>query len=312
MSHSPHIVGLGEALFDVFENGREVVGGAPLNFAVHANRLARVVGKSVAIVSRVGADARGEAVGAFLESAGMTGEFLQKDAEHATGTVQVRLDVGGQPSYEIVRDVAWDFLQGNSELDALAEQCELVCYGSLAQRSERSRETIEAFVVRAKRAVRLFDVNLRQSFYDYSTLRRGCALATALKVNAEELGVLASMLTLRGTSPGDRVLSLFERFPIEVVILTRGSEGTAIYTPTGKFEGPQVSYPLEAGADSVGAGDAATAAAAVAMLAGHSLDQVVNIANHAGAFVASRHGATPELPGEILRMMDRRATPDAG
>jgi fructokinase len=115
------------------------------------------------------------------------------------------------------------------------------------------------------------------------------------------------MLTLRGSTAGDRILCLFERFPIEVVILTRGPEGTAIYTPNARYEGTPAFYPSEPGADSVGAGDAATAAAAVAMLAGHSLDQVVRIANHAGAFVASRSGATPVLPDEILQMMDRSA-----
>ncbi len=307
MSELPNVVGLGEALFDVFENGKEVAGGAPLNFAVHANRLAKVIGKSVAIASRVGVDPRGSAMGEFLESVGMTAAFLQQDQRRPTGTVQVALDGAGQPSYDIVRDVAWDFLESNARLDALAENCNLVCYGSLAQRSAQSRETIERFLVRARKALRLFDVNLRQSFYDYSTLRRGCALATALKVNAEELGILAAMLTLRGSSAGDRVLSLFERFPIEVVIFTQGAEGTVIYTPTGKFEGPAVSYPPQPGADNVGAGDAATAAAAVSMLAGLPLDQVVNIANHAGAFVASQHGATPVLPDEILRMMDRRS-----
>ena len=307
MSELPNIVGLGEALFDVFENGKEVPGGAPLNFAVHANRLAKVIGKSVAIASRVGVDQRGSAMGDFLKSVGMTAAFLQNDQRHPTGTVRVTLDGAGQPSYDIVRDAAWDFLESSAGLDALAESCNLVCYGSLAQRSAQSRETIERFLVRARKSLRLFDVNLRQSFYDYSTLRRGCALATALKVNAEELEVLAAMLTLRGSSAGDRVLSLFERFPIEVVIFTQGAEGTAIYTPTGKFEGPAVSYPPQPGADNVGAGDAATAAAAVSMLAGLPLDQVVNIANHAGAFVASQHGATPVLPDEILRMMDRRS-----
>lgn len=307
MLDTPNIVGLGEALYDVFESGEEVVGGAPLNFAVHAHRLGRVIGKSAAVVSRVGTDFRGAAVDRFLDHSGMNAAFLQIDRQHPTGTVRVTLDGNGQPSYEIVPEVAWDYLEPSAELDALASSCELVCYGSLAQRSERSRETIEAFLVRAKGALRLFDVNLRQSFYDYSTLRRGCALATALKLNAEELGVMAAMLTLRGRSDGDRVLSLFERFPLEVVILTRGAEGTVIYTPTGKFEGQAVTYPLTDGADSVGAGDAATAAAAVAMLAGHGLEQVVNIANHAGAFVASRHGATPELPEAILRMMDRRS-----
>ena len=307
MLDTPNIVGLGEALYDVFESGEEVVGGAPLNFAVHAHRLGRVIGKSAAVVSRVGTDFRGTAVDRFLGHSGMNAAFLQIDRQHPTGTVRVTLDGNGQPSYEIVPEVAWDYLEPSAELDALASSCELVCYGSLAQRSERSRETIEAFLVRAKDALRLFDVNLRQSFYDYSTLRRGCALASALKLNAEELGVLAAMLTLRGTNPGDRVVSLFERFPLELVILTRGADGTVIYTPTGKFEGPAVGYTCEPGADSVGAGDAATAAAAVALLAGHPLDAVVNIANHAGAFVASRQGATPELPEAILRMMDRRS-----
>ena len=302
----PHIVGLGEALLDVFENGQEVVGGAPLNFAVHASRLGKVVGKTATVASRLGKDARGCVIRGFLETTAMSPEYLQEDAEHPTGTVQVHLDGEGQPTYEIVQGAAWDFMESSAGLDALAAGCELVCYGSLGQRSPRSRETIEAFLVRATRALRLFDVNLRQDFYDYSTLRRGCALATVLKVNAEELAVLATMLTLRGGSAGDRVLSLFERFPIETVIVTQGVKGTAIYTLNGKFEGPPVSYEGQPGADSVGAGDAATAAAAVAILAGRSLDQVVNIANHAGAFVASRHGATPQLPDEILRMMDRR------
>ena len=152
----------------------------------------------------------------------------------------------------------------------------------------------------------MFDVNLRQSYYDYSNLRRGCALATAVKLNAEELSVLAEMLTLRGTSAGDRILALFERFPLELVILTRGKDGTAIYTPNGRFEDEPCRFQPEPGADSVGAGDAATAAAAVALIAGHPPEQIVRIANHAGAFVAGRQGATPNLPDELLRMIDRR------
>lgn len=302
----PTIVGLGEALFDVFADGTEVVGGAPLNFAVHAHRLARVIGKSATIASRAGVDEHGAVLRAFLQSTGMTADFMEPDSEHATGTVQVTLDAAGHASYEIVGGVAWDFLESTAAWDALADRCELVCYGTLAQRSPRSRRTIEAFLVRANKALRLFDVNLRQSFYDYSTIRRGCALATAVKVNEDELNVLTSMLTLRGSTPGDRILSLFERFPIEVVILTRGAAGTAIYTANGRFEDKPASYLMHPEADSVGAGDAATAAAAVAILAGHPFDHVVKVANHAGAFVASRPGGTPVLPDEILQMLDRR------
>lgn len=304
----PQIVGIGEALLDVFPDGREVVGGAPLNFAVHANRLAKVIGKSACIASRTGQDSRAATLRGFLAAAGMTADFLQQDQRHPTGAVNVALDADGQPSYDIVEGAAWDNLEWTPEFEALAASCELVCYGSLAQRSRRSRETIEAFVTTAKNAIRLFDVNLRQSYYDYSILRRGCALATVLKLNSDELEVLAAMMTLRGATPGERILALFERFPIEHVILTRGSAGTAIYTASDRLEGGKVNaYQPQPGSDSVGAGDAATAAAAVAILAGHPLAQVVHIANHAGAYVAMQPGATPRLPDEIAQLIDRRA-----
>src|SRR4051794_29791196 len=111
MIEFPNIVGLGEALFDVYPDGREVVGGAPLNFAVHAHRLARVVGKSATIVSRAGTDKRGAAIRAFLSEAGMAVDFLEEDPRYPTGQVPVTLDSDGQASYEIVSDVAWDYIE---------------------------------------------------------------------------------------------------------------------------------------------------------------------------------------------------------
>jgi fructokinase len=308
MSDLPSILGIGEALFDVFPDGQEVVGGAPLNFAVHANRLAKVIGKSAAVASAVGSDGRGGRIRSFLQSAGLSIDLLQEDPAHPTGTVKVILDADRQASYEIAREVAWDHMEWTPGLEQAAARCELVCYGTLARRSPVSRETIENFLAQATRAVRLFDVNLRQADYDYSNLRRGCALATVVKLNAEELTVLAEMLTLRGTSQGDRIQALFERFPLKMVILTRGKDGTALYTLNGKFEGLPVEFQPESGADSVGAGDAATAAAAIALIAGLLPEQIVQIANRAGAYVAGRQGATPELPEEILRLIDRRAS----
>ena len=306
MPEFPTIVGIGEALFDVFPDGREVAGGAPLNFSVHANRFAMVIGKSATIASRAGVDERGQALRDFLRSAGMTDALLQPDPVHPTGVVNVSLDSERQASYDIVRDVAWDHMEWTAELDQAAADCELVCYGSLARRSKEACRTIEKFLVQAKQAIRLFDVNLRQSDYDYSNLRRGCALASAVKLNAEELNILSEMLVLRGSTPGDRILALFERFPIELVIFTRGKDGTAIYTPRGRFEGERVDLQPQPGADSVGAGDAATAAAAVALIAGHAPEQIVRIANQAGAFVAGCQGATPDLPDELLQLIDRR------
>jgi fructokinase len=301
----PNIVGLGEALFDVFEGGREEVGGAPLNFAFHANAFAKRLGKSAAVVSSIGQDARGATMRSFLSESGMPVGFLQQDARHPTGFVLVTRVSKDLSTYEIVRDVAWDFIESSAELDELAARCELVCFGTLAQRSPQSKAAIERFLSRAAKALRLFDVNLRQDFYDTATLRQGCSWATVLKVDADELKVLAKSLNLNGTKPGEMIISLFERFPIEAVILTQGPKGTVIYTATERFEATPTPFPAVEEANSVGAGDAATAGAAVAMLAGHPLSHVVKVANAAGGYVAAQKGATPPLPDSILNMVSR-------
>ena len=297
---SINIVGIGEALFDVYlDRGpdREVLGGAPLNFAVHANRLASRLGMRAAPVSRVGWDARGERIKARLASLGVSDEYLQPDIDHPTGTVEVSLDAAGQPSYVISPQCAWDFLQFTNEFEELAAKCDAVCFGTLAQRRDGAREAIEAFLAKAENAIRLFDVNLRQDFYDLSMLRRGCALATDLKVNESELEVLSEVLDLQG----DPVAALFERFPMERLLLTRGDRGCVLFgANNSRLEGKMVSYPAALGADAVGAGDAAAAGFVIGLLAKMSDGQVLELANHMGAWVASQPGATPELPYSIL------------
>jgi fructokinase len=297
---SIQIAGIGEALFDVYPE-REVLGGAPLNFAVHANRLASRIGMRAAPVSRVGWDARGERIKSRLASFGVSTEYLQADIDHSTGTAEVLLDLEGHASYRITPECAWDFLEFSEELEELAANCKVVCFGTLAQRRDGARETIEAFVAAAKDAIRLFDVNLRQNFYDLSMLRRGCALASDLKLNESELEVLAELFGLQGEVPAHYVRELFERFPLERVLLTRGSRGCMLFTANNEqHEGGQVLYPAAADADSVGAGDAAAAGFVTAILAGAPDAQAVELANHMGAWVASQPGATPELPGQLV------------
>jgi fructokinase len=296
---TPTIVGLGEALFDQFA-GRMSLGGAPLNFAIQAHRLAAPLQQSAAVASRIGADPLGERLITEVSAAGVDPQFLQVDPERPTGVVPVALDPQRQASYSIEPGAAWDFLEFTPEWEALAHNARAVCFGTLAQRSEPAREAIESFLTQAKAAIRLFDVNLRQDFYDYSVLRRGCCLATAVKCNEEELAVLAEMLALRGNTPGDWIHSLFDRFPVESVLLTRGPRGSQLYLPNGRFEEPPPSYPHQEDADSVGAGDAASAALVVALLAQLPPAEVVSLANHAGAFVASQPGATPQLPASLL------------
>lgn len=299
------IAGIGEALIDLFPDGRAVVGGAPLNFSVHADRLARRIGKRAAPISRIGTDARGEEIVNRLEALGVSTEFLQRDAEHPTGTVEVTIHDAQSPSYKIVEDVAWDFLESTAELDEFAANCDAICFGTLAQRRDANREVIETLLARARKAIRLFDINLRQDYYDVSMLRRGCALATAVKINEEELDVAAEMLHLRGSRHGDHIHALFDRFPIEQLLLTRGARGCILFTPKNRCEVKQISYPAEPGADAVGAGDAAAAGFVIGLLAGMTEPKIVELANRTGAWVASHRGATPELPEDILALVEQ-------
>ncbi len=303
------IVGLGEALFDLFPD-RQILGGAPLNVAVHAHQLGGIVGGRGLVVSRVGQDDLGNLLLDDLRGRNMTTDYVQTDPDHPTGRVYVSFNDDGSHGFEIVRNVAWDWLQFDPDMESLAVACDAVCFGSLAQRDAQSRNTIYRFLNAARRAVRLFDVNLRQDYFSRDVLTRSCELATAVKLNDEELPVVARLLNLRGAPGGDAsdadglAGELLKRFNLRLVALTRGAKGTALYTPDAsgprKLEQPAVSYPAAEGADSVGAGDACAAGLLVGMILRWPLTRTLELANHAGAYVASRPGATPAMPDDLL------------
>jgi fructokinase len=302
------IVGLGEAVYDVFPD-RQVLGGAPLNVAFHAGQLGRARGGEGVIATRIGQDDLGRQMVEDLAQRGLSNEFVQTDPDKDTGRVYVSFDAQGQPQYDIVRDVAWDWLQFDPDLEDLARRCDAVCFGTLAQRNGQSRNTIYRFLDTAKRAVRLFDVNLRQDYFDRQAIHRSCEHATVVKLNEEELGVVAQTLGLalgrggEGAADDLRAQALLKRYNLKWVALTRAERGTVIYTPTARLEGQAVSYPLTEGADAVGAGDACAAGLLVAGALRLPLEKALAVANHAGAFVASQPGATPQLPDEILKMV---------
>lgn len=301
------IVGLGEALFDLFPNDQKL-GGAPLNVAFHAHQLAQAHAGRGVVVSRIGQDPLGQKILEHLADCDMTGDYLQSDPERATGRVHVEVDGAGQPTYEIVEDVAWDALQFDTDLEDLAGRCDAVCFGTIAQRNTQSRSSIHRFLKTASRALRMFDVNLRQDYYDEPTIRRSCELANALKLNHEELPIVAELCGLSTTDSStideqdQQSLAMFEQFDLEMLVLTRGARGTRIFTAEGSCDGEPVSYPAAESADSVGAGDACAAAILVGRLLGLPIPALVDLANHAGAFVASQPGATPALPEAILQM----------
>ncbi|QEG34546.1 carbohydrate kinase family protein [Bythopirellula goksoeyrii] len=307
MSHIPHstgpytVVGLGEALFDCFGE-RAVLGGAPVNLAVHANQLLRHKNCHGVIASAIGDDPLGERLKKELASRRMTTEHLAVLADLPTGTVQVTVDAAGHPEYEITENVAWDRIEFTDSLSELAGKCSAVCFGTLAQRSPTSRKSIQQFLDTAKHALRVCDTNLRQQFYSAEVIESSLQAANVLKLNEEELTVIGELLQLesRNLSVDEQVAGIRERFDLSVVALTRGEAGTVLYSADERVEGKVPKYPRQPQADSVGAGDSCCAALIVGLLLEKPLAEIVALANRVGAFVASVQGATPELPVEIL------------
>jgi fructokinase len=297
------VVGLGEALFDLLPSGR-VLGGAPLNVACHAHALIRGRRGRGVVASRVGVDSLGDEIFDQLNQRGMLTSYVQRDAEHPTGTVNVMLQ-DGQPTFEIVADVAWDSMEFSPEWSELAKRTTAVCFGTLAQRSKQSREAIEAFLDAASGAIRLFDVNLRQQYFDAALLEASCRRATMVKLNEQELPVMAQLLGLSAGAPVDQLARLRSRFDLEALIYTRGERGTMLVLPDEVIDPTAVSYPAAPNADAVGAGDACSAGILAGWSRGLSPARTVELANHLGAYVATQPGATPVLPPEIISLAGR-------
>jgi fructokinase len=297
------IVGLGEALFDCFADHR-TLGGAPLNAALAAHALGRPLGIRGQMVSRVGDDPLGKQILATLSDRDVDTSSIQIDPQHPTGTVQVEM-VEGEPRYEIIRDVAWDYLQWNETLQELAARASGITFGSLAQRHPDTRHTIREFLQRARSAVKLFDVNLRGDFYDAEVIEASCHLADAIKLNAAELEIVCQLLQLENDAtahqqPSVTAAALRERFALRTVILTHGSHGTELITEAGSHTAPVPRFEPTAESDPVGAGDACGATCLLGMVLDWSPPQIVERANRVGAYVASRKGATPPLDANEL------------
>lgn len=260
------------------------------------------MGGAGVVASRIGADLLGSELLAELAKRGMTDEFVQRDAEHPTGTVHVALE-RGQPTYEIVKDVAWDHFQWSAAWKELAAKCAAVSFGTLAQRSTASRQAIRRFLDAAPQAVRLLDVNLRQQFYDRNVLEESCRRATLVKLNEQELATLAELLRLQAAGVDGQLAELRSRYELEAVVYTRGTRGTLLVLDGGVIDPEPVSYPAAASADGVGAGDACSAGILVGWVQHMPPARIGTLANQLGAYVAAQAGATPKLPPEIIELV---------
>lgn len=294
------IVGLGEILWDLFPEGARL-GGAPANFAVMAGRL----GNRAVVASRLGEDNRGSQALQILESMPIETEYLQRDSAYATGTVTVSVETG-EPEYVIHEPVAWDQLIMTPQWEDLARNADAVCFGTLAQRSATSRAAIQQFVDETRRdCVRIFDVNLRSPHWSADVLRESLGRATILKLNALEL---PQVLRSTGACPhpadadsDEEILrgarSLLERYPVQLVCVTMGSRGSLLATRSEFHRHPGLTAQVK---DTVGAGDAFTAALAHYYLQEASLPVLNEAGNRWGAWVASQPGGMPPLSDETL------------
>jgi fructokinase len=297
------VVGLGELLWDILPSGKQL-GGAPANFSVMSARL----GNRAVITSRLGNDALGREARKHLRAFPADADSIQEDPRHPTGSVSVTL-TAGQPEYVIHEPVAWDFLEFTPEWKKLATEADAVCFGTLAQREPVSRKTIHAFLAATRReCVRVFDVNLRRPFYTRGVLEDSLSKATILKLNDAEMPEVLRLLKLGGDTPSagaatgldpftlrNGARTLLEEFPLQLVCVTMGGSGSLLVTREIFDQHPGI--PIQV-VDTIGAGDAFTAALTSYYLQGSPLPVLNEAGNRWGSWVASQAGAMPPLSNE--------------
>lgn len=288
------VVGIGELLWDMLPEGPQL-GGAPANFTVMSGRL----GNHAVILSRIGRDGLGRRAIDLLDPLPVDTSHIQVDPVHETGRVTVTF-AEGQPRYVIHQPAAWDCAELSDEWIQTAERADAICFGSLAQRSLDSRQSIQTLVAQTSSAcVRVFDVNLRPPFYSGETIQESLELATVVKMNDAEVPLVLGLLGLpAGEEPTTADLRgdaerLLKEFPtLQMVAVTRGGQGSLLVTADEWHQHP--GNPVKV-ADTIGAGDAFTAAMIHYMLRGSDLVTLNEAGNRWGGWVASQPGAMPPL-----------------
>ncbi|HUC30617.1 MAG TPA: carbohydrate kinase [Candidatus Acidoferrum sp.] len=279
------VVGLGEVLWDLLPE-RACLGGAPANFAY----ITTLMGDQGIVTSRVGQDSRGIEALRRMEELGLDIDHVQTDPQHPTGTVDVEVDDKGLPRYQIAHSVAWDFLAWTLDWQQLSKTVDAICFGSLAQRCETSRATIRDFLQASSDAVKVFDVNLRQSYYSPDVLAESMKLADIVKLNDEELPKIMALSGIRDHDERSSAERLIAAYDLTMVCITRGGRGSLLVQGSHASEHPGFRVKV---ADTVGSGDAFTAGLVHEYLHGASLDLMNEVANLVGAWVASEVGAMP-------------------
>lgn len=288
------IVGIGEILWDIFPD-RKALGGAPANFAYHCKNL----GHEAYAVSAIGRDTLGQEIKQELEYKGLPS--ILQEVDYPTGRVLVTLGATGSGNYEIQEQVAWDHIAFTRELEELAKRTNAVCFGSLAQRSEETANTIHRFLeVMPQGSIKIFDINLRLSYYSEALIRDSLQHATILKLNDEEVSTISQVLHLEGSIEAI-CHQVLEQFNLDSVILTRGAYGCNIYSSQGSTYHPSREITV---VDTVGAGDSFTAGYISALLAGRERPDAIRFATELAAYVCTQRGAMPTIPEAYQKWLD--------
>ncbi len=281
-----YVVGLGEALWDVLPDGRKL-GGAPANFAYHAGQF----GLNAIAVSALGEDKLADETIAQLEEKGL--HYCMPRVPYPTGTVQVELDDEGVPTYDIKENVAWDNIPFTPELQAIAENTRAVCWGSLAQRNVVSRQTIYKFLdATPKDCMKIFDINLRQTFYTKEVICESMKRCNVMKINDEELIVIGRMFGYPGLDIENKCWLILGKYDLDMLVLTCGVNGSYVFTP-GRVSFQKT--PVVEVADTVGAGDSFTGSFCASILEGKSVAEAHKLAVEVSAFVCTQSGAMPDV-----------------
>lgn len=285
-----YVIGIGEALWDMLPGGKKL-GGAPANFAYHA----RQFGLEGMTISAIGHDALGEEIVEALEAHALPYHLNRVD--YPTGTVQVTLDAQGVPQYEIKKDVAWDNIPYTKELAAIAADCKAVCFGSLAQRSAVSRETIGWFLDAVPEdCLKVFDINLRQNFYCKEVLEESFRRCDILKINDEELETISHLFEYPNLTLEEKCLLIIKQYKLQMLILTCGTNGSYVFYDGGMsfLKTPKVQV-----ADTVGAGDSFTGSFIGSILNGKTIPEAHKTAVEVSAYVCTCEGAMPQIPESL-------------
>ncbi len=288
--HKKYIVaGIGEVLWDQLPQGN-VLGGAPANVAYHAGQL----GAESYIVSAVGKDKLGDEIISRLKEKGIN--LLISTVDKPTGTVKVTLDDKGIPDFVITRDVAWDYIELTIESSNLASQLDAVCFGSLAQRNSVSHNSITKFLkLLPEHALKIFDINLRQNFYNKQLINESLMISNVLKINDDELLIIAKLYGWKG-DPEYLCRKLLNDYELKLLAYTCGANGSYLFS---KDDQSFINTPVVKVKDTVGAGDSFTAALMVSLLNGYTLSECHSLAVVISAFLCENEGAMPEYSKEL-------------